>query len=185
MVQLKDKAFDILISEEKLLNRVRNMAGQISKEYTGRFPLFLAVLNGSFMFAADLLRHINIPCEISFIKIASYQQTHSTGKLTRLIGLSDEVSGRHIIILEDIVDTGITIEGIIEELQKKNPASVQVATLLHKPEAYIKQVPLQYIGFSIPNQFVVGYGLDYDQQGRNLKDLYVLQDDLARHPPAC
>lgn len=179
MIQLKDKRFNILVPEEKLLNRIQDMARQIDEEYKDKLPLFVAVLNGSFMFAADLLKRITIPCEITFVKVASYQSLHSTGKLTQLIGLSDEVSGRHIILLEDIVDTGITIEGVIDDLQTKNPLSVQVATLLHKPQAYTKQVPLRYIGFSIPNQFVVGYGLDYDQLGRNLKDLYVLQDYLA------
>ena len=176
MVQLKDKVFDILIPEEKLLTRIQNMAEQISQDYVDKLPMFLAVLNGSFMFAADLLKHITIPCEISFVKVASYQEIHSTGKLTQLIGLSDEGRGRHIIILEDIVDTGITIEGIVNDLHKKNPTSIQIATLLHKPDAYAKQLPLQYIGFSIPNQFVVGYGLDYDQLGRNLKDIHVLQE---------
>lgn len=178
MIHLKDKAFTILIPEEQLLDRIQKMAQQINQEYSDKLPLFLAVLNGSFMFASDLLKHITIPCEITFVKVASYQAIHSTGKLTQLIGLSDEISGRHIIILEDIVDTGITIEGIVNDLQKKNPLSIQIATLLYKPQAYVKQIPIQYIGFSIPNQFVVGYGLDYDQMGRNLKDLYVLQEDV-------
>jgi hypoxanthine phosphoribosyltransferase len=176
MIQLKDKMFDILIPEQQLLDRIQALARQISLDYEHKFPLFLAVLNGSFMFAADLLKHISISCEISFIKVASYEATHSTGKLTQLIGLPEQVTGRHVIILEDIVDTGFTIEGILNELLAKNPLSVQVATLLHKPEAYVKTIPLPYIGFSIPNQFVLGYGLDYDQIGRNLKDLYVLKE---------
>jgi hypoxanthine phosphoribosyltransferase len=177
MIQLKDKTFEVLISERQLLDRIQTMARQISQDYVDKSPMFLAVLNGSFMFAADLLKNISIPCEISFVKVASYEATHSTGKLTQLIGLSEEVTGRHVIVLEDIVDTGITIESIITDLHTKQPLSVQVATLLHKPEAYIKKVLLKYIGFSIPNQFVLGYGLDYDQLGRNLKDLYVLQSE--------
>jgi hypoxanthine phosphoribosyltransferase len=181
MIQLKDKVFDILISEQQLLDRIQAMASQISQEYEGKSPLFLAVLNGSFMFAADLLKNITIPCEISFIKVASYEATHSTGKLTQLIGLPEEITGRHVIVLEDIVDTGITIEGIVNDLLKKKPLSVQVATLLHKPEAYTKQISLPYIGFSIPNQFVLGYGLDFDQLGRNLKDLYVLRRDQNKN----
>jgi hypoxanthine phosphoribosyltransferase len=181
MIQVKDKVFNILIPEQQLLNRIKDMATQISQEYEGKSPLFLAVLNGSFMFAADLLKNITVACEISFVKVASYEATHSTGKLTQLIGLPEEVTGRHVIILEDIVDTGITIESIVHDLQKKNPLSVQVATLLHKPEAYTKQIPLPYIGFSIPNQFVLGYGLDYDQLGRNLKDLYVLQGGYNKY----
>jgi hypoxanthine phosphoribosyltransferase len=184
MIQLKDKTFDVLISERQLLDRIQEMATQISLDYAEKSPVFLAVLNGSFMFAADLLKSITIPCEISFVKVASYTATHTTGKLTQLIGLSEEVTGRHVIILEDIVDTGITIEGILHDLQTKEPLSVKIATLLHKPEAYIKQVPLDYIGFSIPNQFVLGYGLDYDQLGRNLKDLYVLQKDRKKNSPA-
>ncbi len=176
MIKLKDKTFEIYIPEEDLQRRIQEIGRQISQDYESKMPLFIAILNGSFMFAADLFKHIFIPCAITFVKVASYEATHSTGKLQQLFGLQENINGRHVIIVEDIVDTGITIEGIIEYLQASNPQSIQIATLLHKPEAYQKQISLSYVGFVIPNKFVVGYGLDYDQLGRNLKDLYVLKE---------
>src|SRR5262249_16296791 len=138
-------------------------------------PLFLAVLNGSFLFAADLLRKVKIECEISFIKVSSYSGTASTGKINALIGVSENLNKRPVIILEDIVDSGSTLETVMSEIKKHNPDGVSVATLFFKPEAYKKKISLDYVGLKVPNKFLVGYGLDYDGKGRNLKDIYALE----------
>ncbi|QHT70010.1 hypoxanthine phosphoribosyltransferase [Rhodocytophaga rosea] len=176
MVQLKDKEFEVYISHQDLTGRIQALASQISQQYEGRCPLFVAILNGAFMFAAHLLQHISIPCEITFIKVASYQALQSTGKITELLGLNEDISGRDVIIVEDIVDSGLTMEGIVASMKSQNPRSVQVATLLFKPQALRTSVELHYVGFEIPNAFVVGFGLDYDGLGRNLQDLYVLKE---------
>ena len=139
-------------------------------------PLFIAILNGSFLFAADIIRKITIPnSEISFIKLTSYSGTNTTGKVKQLLGINGNISGRNIIILEDIIDTGVTLEKIIYLLQKENVANIKVATLLFKPNAYKKDIKIDFIGKSIPNDFVVGYGLDYDEIGRNLPHIYKLK----------
>jgi|SRR5690606_1715319 len=173
-MQVRDKEFKVFIPSKEISERVKILGGAISADYENLNPLFIAVLNGSFMFAADLIRQITTPCEISFMKFSSYEATSNTGILKELIGLKEKIAGRHVIILEDIVDTGNTIAHIWELLQKEAAASLSVVTLLFKPDALEKEVAIRYIGFSIPKTFVVGYGLDYDGMGRNLKDLYQL-----------
>ena len=173
-VTIKDKTFEVSMSEEQIKQRIREVAQQISHDMEGRNPLFLAVLNGAFIFAADLIREMTIPCEISFVKLASYQGTTSTGKIKEVFGINEDLTGRTVIILEDIVETGLTIKQMIESLGTRNPASVHVCTLFFKPERLQEDLQLDYVAFSIPNDFILGYGLDYDQQGRGLKDLYTL-----------
>ena len=174
IVKIKDKTFRTFIPEDQIAERVKAVAERINRDLAGKNPLFIAVLNGSFIFAADLMRYITIPCEISFVKLASYQGTTSTGVVKEVIGLNEELAGRTVVILEDIVDTGFTIKRMIETLGTRGPESVHVCTLLLKPGKL--QVPLnvEYVAMEIPNDFIVGYGLDYDQQGRNLRDIYTL-----------
>ena len=174
IVTIKDKQFKPYISQQQISDAVKNIANTINVELEKDLPLFLVVLNGSFMFAADLLKEISIPCEISFIKVASYHGTTSTGTVTELIGLTEDITGRTVVIVEDIVDTGITLEKLITVLNSKNVKQIKVATVLLKPDSYKKEFPIDYFGMKIPNDFVVGYGLDYDGQGRNLKEIYVL-----------
>ncbi|MCE3259747.1 MAG: adenylate kinase [Bacteroidetes bacterium] len=174
LITLKDKQFKPYIPSEKILDAVKKIATAIDQELAGEFPLFLVVLNGSFMFAADLLKEVKSPCEISFVKLASYHGTSSTGAVTELIGLTEDVSGRTVVILEDIVDSGLTIEKLYAILQKKNAKQIRIATAFFKPQSYKKDLKVDYIGIEIPNDFVVGYGLDYDGLGRNLKDVFVL-----------
>ncbi len=184
MIQLKDKAFEVFISHQDVSARVQTLAGQINRQYEGTCPLFVAILNGAFMFAAHLVQHITIPCEITFIRVSSYDALQSTGQVKEVLGLKEEVTGRDIVILEDIVDSGLTMKSIVETLAAKNPHSIKVATLLFKPEALRTAVELNYVGFEIPNAFVVGFGLDYEGLGRNLKDLYVLkEEDLPKVEP--
>ncbi|MBR1932864.1 MAG: hypoxanthine phosphoribosyltransferase [Prevotella sp.] len=173
-ITIKDKTFQVSMPEAQIKWRVKELAQQISKDMEGRNPLFLAVLNGSFIFAADLMREMTIPCEISFVKLASYQGTTSTGKVHEVIGINEDLSGRTVIILEDIVETGQTIKQMIESLGTRNPQSVHICTLFFKPERLQTDLHLDYVAFQIPNDFILGYGLDYDQQGRGLKDLYTL-----------
>ena len=172
IVKIKDKTFRTFIPEDQIAERVKAVAERINKDLADKNPLFLAVLNGSFIFAADLMRYITIPCEISFVKLASYQGTTSTGVIKEVIGLNEELAGRTVVILEDIVDTGFTIKRMIETLGTRGPESVHVCTLLLKPGKL--QVPLnvEYVAMEIPNDFIVGYGLDYDQQGRNLRVIH-------------
>lgn len=174
-VKIKEKEFVLMISAEKIQSRVKDIASQINTQYHGRQPLFLGVLNGAFLFMADLFKNINLQCEISFIKVTSYSGTSSSGQVKNLIGLNENLSGRHIIVVEDIVDTGDTMKYLLDELKKQNPASVKLATILFKPEALRQDVKPDYVGFEIPSAFVVGYGLDYDGFGRNLNDIYVLK----------
>ncbi len=174
-VTLKDKTFVPYISSEKILKSVSNMAKKINTDLVNDMPLFLVVLNGSFMFAADLLKEVTIPCEISFIKLASYHGTSSTGTVTEMIGLTEEIKGRTVVIVEDIVDTGITLEKLVTLLTKKEVKQIKVASFLLKPEAYKKDIKVDYVGMEIPNDFVVGYGLDYDGLGRNMKEVFVLE----------
>ncbi len=174
IVKIKDKMFETSISEAEIKARVKIVAEQISKDMEGQNPLFLAVLNGSFIFAADLMREMTIPCEISFVKLASYQGTTSTGKITEVLGVNEDLTGRPIIIVEDIVETGLTIHRMIETLGTRAPKSVDICTLLLKPDCLKVELDVKYTAFSIPNDFVVGYGLDYDQQGRGLKDILTL-----------
>ena len=176
-VKIKDKEFFPMISEEEIKRRVKELAAQISKDMAGKNPLLLAVLNGSFVFAADLMREITIESEISFVKLASYQGTTSTGTVKEVIGINENLSGRTVIIVEDIVESGLTMKRMIESLGTRNPASVHICTLLLKPDCLKVDLDIEYAAFSIPNDFIVGYGLDYDQQARNLKDIYVLKKE--------
>lgn len=173
-VTLKDKTFVPYISSQKIEESVKNMAQKINEDLHSENPIFLVVLNGSFMFAADLLKEVTVPCEISFIKLASYHGTSSTGTVTEMIGLTEEIKGRTVVIVEDIVDTGVTLEKLITLLTKKEVKYIKVASFLFKPEAYTKSIKIDYKGIEIPNDFVVGYGLDYDGLGRNMKEIYVL-----------
>lgn len=174
IVKIKDKTFKTSITEEEIKKQVKAVAQQISKDMEGKNPLFLAVLNGSFIFAADLMREITIPCQISFVKLASYEGTTSTGKVTEVIGINEDLSGRTIIIVEDIVDTGQTLKRMIETLGTRNPESVHICTLLVKPEKLTVDLNIEYAAMEIPNDFIVGYGLDFDQEGRNLRDIYTI-----------
>ena len=174
-VKLHNKTFEVFIAETEISAIVYSMANQINNSGV-KDPLFIAVLNGSFLFAADIMRKINIPnSEISFIKLSSYLGTESTGEVNELIGLGKNIRNRNIVILEDIIDTGITLEKIIILLEKEEVADIKVATLLFKPEAYKKDIEIDFIGESIANDFVVGYGLDYDEIGRNLPHIYKLK----------
>ena len=175
-ITLHNKTFEVFIPETEISAIVHSIANAINNSKV-KNPLFIAVMNGAFLFTADVMRKITIPgSEISFIKLSSYSGTETTGAVNQLIGISDDISGRNIIILEDIVDTGITLEKIISLLEKENVADIKVATLLFKPEAYTKEISIDYIGKSIANDFVVGYGLDYDEIGRNLPHIYKLKN---------
>ncbi len=173
-VILHGKSFKIKITASEINKAVADVARQINTNLKDKKPLFLAVLNGSFMFASDLMKKIKIDCEISFIKVASYEGTSSTGSMKELIGINEDIKGRTVVIIEDIVDTGSTIESVYKQLQELGAAEISVATLLFKPDAYTKSVPIEYTAIVVPNDFLVGYGLDYDGLGRNLEDIYVL-----------
>ena len=172
-VRVSDKEFELFIPYEKIISVIEDMAEKMNVSLEGKQPLFLCILNGSFMFAADLFKRITLlDAEISFVKMSSYMGTSSTGIVKELIGLNEDLSGRTVVILEDIIDTGITIEQTIAQIKEKNPAEVQVASLLSKPDSLQKDVSIDYIGLQIPNDFIVGYGLDYNNKGRNLIDIY-------------
>ena len=174
-VKVRDKLFELYISYEKLTSVIDEMAKKMNDELAGKNPLFICILNGSFMFAAELYKKIElIETEISFVKLASYQGDSTTGKVKQLIGINEVIEGRTVVILEDIVDTGITINNIQNQMDKLNPKEVIIATLLLKPDALQKEVNLDYVGIEIPNDFIVGFGLDYDGYGRNLKDIYTV-----------
>lgn len=175
-IKIKDKNFTVSIQEAKILQEVDRLAAQISRDLEGKNPLFLGILNGSFMFAADLFRRITIPAEISFVKLASYEGTNSTGVIKEVIGLSENISGRTVVIVEDIVDTGCTMKNLLENLGTRSPESIHVCTLLLKPEKLKVSLDVEYVALEIPNDFIVGYGLDYDGYGRNLKDIYTVVD---------
>ena len=177
VVKIKDKTFKTFIREQEILTRVKAVADKINTDMAGKKPLLLAVLNGSFMFAADLMRYITIPCEISFVKLASYEGTTSTGKVKEVIGLNEDICGREVIIVEDIVDTGKTMERMMDTLGTRNPASLHICTLLLKPDKLKIPLNIEYAAMEIPNDFIVGYGLDYDQEGRNLRDIYTLVEE--------
>jgi hypoxanthine phosphoribosyltransferase len=175
-ILLHDKKFRLFIENNHIQESIAEMAQIISKDYQDKKPLFIAVLNGSFMFAADLIKQITIECEISFVKVASYHGSISSGSVAELIGLAENVQDRNIIVLEDIVDTGTTLQKIIELLNYRKPQSIKVASLLFKPDAYKKSIPVDYTAIVIPNRFIVGYGLDYKGLGRNLPDIYELSE---------
>lgn len=173
-VKVLDKKFKVSIPESEIQAQIKKLANKINTDLKGKDVIFLGILNGSFMFASDLFKHIDLPCQITFLKLASYQGTTSSGNVKRLIGINENIEGKTVVILEDIIDTGNTLDNIIKQLKGYEPAEIKVATLLHKPEAYVKELPIDYIGFNIPNDFIVGYGLDYDGFGRNLGDIYTI-----------
>jgi len=171
---VKDKVFRLLLSEDKIQAKIKEIAEKINKDLNGKKPLFLAVLNGSFMFAADLMKNITIPSEICFVKLASYEGMESGGKVKEVFGLTEHIDGRTVVIIEDIVDSGRTMQQLLYSLNSRNPAEIRIATFLFKPEALQCDLKLDYVAFEIPNDFVVGYGLDYDGYGRNFGQVYTL-----------
>ena len=175
-IHLKDKTFVPYISEDKILSRIKELGQELRLNYGTENILFLSVLNGSFMFTSDLMKELTGEVELSFIKLSSYVGTSTTGEVHELIGLNQDIEGKKIMILEDIVDTGLTVDRVRTMLKMQNPSSVEVCTLLYKPDAFKGDSAPKYFGFEIPNKFVVGYGLDYDQLGRNLKEIYQLKE---------
>jgi len=176
MIQVLDKKFLPLIKEAEIQKEIKRVAAEIKQDLGDKNPLFLGVLNGVFMFAGDLMKEIDFPCEISFVKCSSYAGLISTGGVKTLIGIDRDLTGRHVVILEDIVDTGLTMKNMIATLQQANPASVRVATCTFKPESLQCDLHLDYVGINVPSKFLVGYGLDYNGYGRNYRDIYVLAE---------
>ncbi|MBX2931211.1 MAG: hypoxanthine phosphoribosyltransferase [Chitinophagaceae bacterium] len=176
-ITLQDKEFVPFISEQEITEKIKTLATQLAKDYDGKKPLFIAILNGSFMFAAALFKELAIEAEISFIKLASYKGTKSTGHVITAIGLDTDITDRHVIILEDIIDTGKTLHSFLPQLYNQHPASLKIAVLLDKPEPRKFDVPVHYVCFTIPNKFVLGFGLDFDGFGRNIKEIYKLKED--------
>jgi len=173
LVKIRDRDFKMYLPNEKIVSVIQKMADKMRPELEGKDPLFVCVLNGAFMFAAELFKRLDlVESEITFVKMASYRGTHSTGIIRQLIGLNENIEGRTVVIMEDIVDSGSTIENIIKQLREMNPGDIKIATLLLKPGALVKEVRLDYVGLEIPNDFIVGFGLDYDGYGRNLRDIY-------------
>lgn len=177
MITIKDKTFVPFIPADAIQARIQELAEQINQEYADKLPLIVVVLNGAFLFAADLAKHITIPCEITFIRVASYSATESSGQLKQILGLNESIAGRDLIVVEDIVDTGLTIHEVCQQLQAMHPTSIAIATLLFKPSALKEKLDLHYVGFEIENRFVLGYGLDYDGLGRNTKEIFVLHEE--------
>jgi len=173
-VRVKDKEFKLFLSKSTIQESIGRVAAQINNDLDGKNPLFLAVLNGSFMFAADLMKHITIPCEISFIKLASYEGMQQGGKVREVFGLSERIDGRTVVIVEDIVDSGKTMQQLLDSLNTRNPREILIATLLFKPAALVCNLRLDYVVFEIPNDFVVGYGMDYDGYGRTYDQVYTV-----------
>jgi len=173
-MRIKDKEFNILLNYPQIEQRIVDLGNQISTDYQNTTPIFIVVLNGAFMFASDLFKNLTIEAEISFIKVSSYEKLASSGDIKQLLGLNQPLFQRDIIILEDIVDTGHTMTDLLETFRERGPKSIEIATLLFKPNSLTEKIDIKYIGFEIPDQFVVGYGLDYDGLGRNLKDIYQL-----------
>ncbi len=176
-VRVKDKDFHIYLREADIQQRIRQVASEISRDMQGKRPLLLAVLNGSFMFAADLIRAIETPSEITFVRMSSYEGTSSTGRVKELIGLSEDIEGRSVIVVEDIIDSGLTMKELLETLRAKHPAEIRVASLLVKPENLKVELSIDYRCFDIPSDFIVGYGLDYDGEGRYLRDIYTIDTE--------
>lgn len=173
-IQIHDKKFTLSITEAEIQAAVKHVGEAINRDMPDANPLFICVLNGAFMFAGDLMKTVNFPCEITFVKLSSYEGLVTTGSVKEVIGLNESVVGRNIVVVEDIVDTGITMEKIISSLQAKGAKSIKVATFLQKPEALQRDIQVDYVAMKIPNQFIVGYGLDYDGYGRNLKEIYTV-----------
>ena len=173
-IQIHGKKFKKFISSDKIRKAVAKMAKQINRDFKKERPIFISVLNGSFLFTADLLKQIDLECEVTFVKLASYKGVISTGTINTLIGVNEDLRGRSVIILEDIVDSGNTISKLVPELKGYDPKAIKIATLFFKPDAYKKKIKIDYIGMSVPNDFIVGYGLDFNGLGRNLQDIYIL-----------
>lgn len=176
VVKLKDKHFKRFFPSDDIERAVNFIGDKMNSDFAGKKPLFISVLNGSFLFAADLMKTLTIDCEITFVKLASYQGTQTTGNVRTLIGFDEDITNRTVVILEDIVDTGNTLEVLVARLKELNPLEIKVAALLYKPAAYTKNIPVDYVGFKVENDFLVGYGLDYDGLGRNLRDIYKLEE---------
>lgn len=174
VIQIKDKRFKTFIPEEQIMKEVARVADEINRDLSGTNPLFISVLNGLFMFTADLMKHLTMPCEVSFVKLASYEGTSSTGKVKELVGLGDDITGRTVVIVEDIVDTGLTMKQLVETLRARGPKDIKIATLLVKPDKLKVELDINYVAMNIPNDFIVGYGLDYDGLGRNYRDIYTV-----------
>jgi len=174
LVTVKDKQFHLLINEQTLLKRIEEIAVRIGEDYRGKNPLFIVILNGAFLFAAELFKKLELGCEISFIRLSSYTGTSSTGKVAFMMQLSETVRGRDVIIIEDIVDTGKTLADFLPHLQLEKPSSIRIASLLSKPAALQEKIKIDYLGFPVEDKFVVGFGLDYDGAGRNLPGIYQL-----------
>lgn len=178
-VQIRDKKFKVFLPEEQVLARVQEIADQISRDLAGKKPLLIVVLNGAFIFAADLMRRLSLSCEISFVRMSSYVGTSSTGLVKQLIGLKEDIEGREVIIVEDIVDSGLTMQELLAILSAKHPKAIHIASLLVKPGNLKVGLDIEYCCFKIPNDFIVGYGLDYEGEGRNLRSIYVISEDGA------
>ncbi len=176
-IRIVDKEFRLLVSSAKIRESVIRMADQMSKDLHGRNVIFLGILNGAFMFVSDLIRRIDFECQISFLKLATYEGSSSSGSIKRLIGLDEDISDKTVVILEDIIDTGFTIDNILKQLKGYGPGDIKIAALLFKPGSFDRDSKPHYIGIEIPDNFVAGYGLDYKGYGRNLKDIYVMTDD--------
>lgn len=171
-IVVHDLTFELFIAQEQLTNRVKQLGEIVSTKYRGKNPLFLGILNGSFIFMADLIRSCSMDCEVAFLRLSSYEGTHSSGSVSTLIGIDISITGRHLIIVEDIIDTGLTLSYLLAELEKSNPSSICIITLLIKPDCLRYELPVKHVGFEIPPEFVIGYGLDYNGLGRNLPAIY-------------
>lgn len=175
-IKIHDREFVKTIPAEEIAQRVKGVAERINRDYAGKRPLLIGVLNGCFMFVSDLMKNLEIECEVSFVKFSSYQGAETTGNVKQLLGLSESIGGRDVIIVEDIVDTGLTMHKMLETLEEKKPASLAVASLFLKPARLRVPVEVKYSAFEIPDRFIVGYGLDYDGLGRNLPDVYDVKE---------
>jgi hypoxanthine phosphoribosyltransferase len=175
-IQIKDKKFSLSIPEAEILKAVREVGEAINRDLAHKNPLFICVLNGAFMFAGDLMKTVSVPCEITFIKLSSYDGLYTTGSVKEIIGLNESVVGRTVVVVEDIVDTGLTMERILDSLYAKGATEIRIATFLQKPDALQRDITVDYVAMKIPNDFIVGYGLDYDGYGRNMKDIYTVVD---------
>ncbi len=174
LIQVNGKNFQPYLTAEEISKQIKRIGSELNRDYAGKRPLFIAILNGSFMFASDLFKELSMEAEICFIKLASYKGTRSSGHVITSIGLDESLKDRHVVILEDIVDTGKTLSEFLPQLADQQPASLKIAALLHKPDALVHPLTIDYLGFNVPNKFLLGYGLDFDGLGRNLREIYQL-----------